>query len=824
MEKKLHIKLRKIVFLALALFFSSHVLIAQTGAVKGTVSDGQENLPGATIKVEGTSIGVITNMNGSYTLENVPIGEQTITASFMGYKPISKSVTISEGKTTELSFTLEEDVYTLQDVMVTASKRSERIQDVSQSISAIDGRQLDALGITDANDYIKYLPGVTVNQIEPTKVDIIIRGVSPIAGNAATVGYYVGETPISAGWQTPSVSSFDVERIEVLRGPQGTLYGEGSMGGTIKIIPNKANVNKFSVKFNPQFSVTEGFNQQYNGMVNIPIIKNKLAIRATGYYQNDAGYFNNVGLDSTKSTYANTFKKYGGRASLLYVASDKLFFTASAMYNKGDAGGRFISNDNYEQYSGIREPIHDEYEIYSLTGNYNFSFAKLTVTGSYFKQAWDAIQQIPPETANSVNELFGMFGIPPRDAIWQDINSENTSFSLEARLVSSSSGPLKWTAGAYYNKFKSDFGFISPSEPGFTQEEIDAVAGAILGTPPGAITGGMSQNNIQEPEHIAIFGEISYDITPKLNILGGVRVFKETNNYTSITDGLFNVLTTGKMPETLTGESEESVVNPKFTLTFKPIENVLTYATASRGFRRGGLNVDISMYPDVTDPYYKSESFWNYELGLKTSFINGKLVANVAFYYNDWKDMQVVTRNIVGLALIENVGKAHTTGTDFEINWMPVKGLILSANGNYTIAQTDVDIQTPVDTSPEEEFMTIPKGTDLSLIPKLTLNMYAQYKFVLSKDIFLTPRIDYNYRGENKSAVPNMLDGEKLPASNQINLRLTFDYKRHAAYLFVDNLTDERIKSNYFGNDPVVGKVYYMGRPRTIGIGFNFVF
>ncbi len=824
MEKKLHIKFKKVIFLVMALFLSSHMLIAQTGVVKGIVTDSQGDLPGATIKVEGTSKGVITDSKGSFTLENVPVGKQTITASFIGYKSISKAVTIIEGKTIELTFTLEEDIYTLQDVTVTASKRSERIQDVSQSISAIDGKHLDALGITDANDYIKNLPGITTVQIEPTKVDIIIRGVSPIAGNASTVGYYVGETPISAGWQTPSVSSYDVERIEVLRGPQGTLYGEGSMGGTIKIIPNKANVNDFSAKFSPQFSVTEGLNQQYNGMINVPLIKNRLAVRATGYYQDDAGYFNNVGLDSTKATYANTFKKAGGRAELLFIATDKLFFKASAIYNKGDAGGRFIANDNYEQNSNIPEEMIDEYEIYSLTGDYNFSFAELTVTGSYFKQSWDNIQQIPPETAASVNGLFGMFGIPARDAIWQDISSKNSSFSTEARLVSTTPGPLKWTAGAYYNEFKSDFAYAGEAEPAMTQEQIDMVAGIILGTPPGAITGSLYQNNIQNPEQIAVFGEVNYDITSKLNILAGLRVFKETNNYTSYTDGIFNVLTTGKMPETLTGESDESVVNPKFTLTFKPIENVLTYATASKGFRRGGLNVDISVYPDVTDPYFKSESFWNYELGLKTSLLDGRLIANAAFYYNDWTDMQVVTRNIVGLQLIENVGKAHTTGADFEINWMPLKGLILSLNGNYTIAQTDVDIQTPVNTSVDEEFITIPKGTDLPLIPKITLNMSAQYKIAFSKDASLTPRVDYNYTGESKSAVPNMIDGEKLPAYNKIDLRVTYDYKKYAAYLFVNNLTDERIISNYFGNDPVLGKVYYMGRPRTIGVGFNLLF
>ena len=216
------------------------MLMAQTGSVKGTVTDELgEALPSVNIVVEGTNLGVSTDNKGVYLLSNIPIGNQNLEVSFIGFESVTKAVSIIEGKTTELSITLKEIAFSLQEVKVTASKRSERIQDVSQSISAISGKNLEVRGITDATTYIEDLPGINVVQTNPSNLNITIRGVAPLGGSASTVGYYIGEAPVSVGWAAPAASSFDVERIEVLRGPQGTLYGEGSMGGTIKIIPNR---------------------------------------------------------------------------------------------------------------------------------------------------------------------------------------------------------------------------------------------------------------------------------------------------------------------------------------------------------------------------------------------------------------------------------------------------------------------------------------------------------------------------------------------------------------------------------------------------------
>ncbi len=807
-------KFQSFIFMLFFMFISAQLIMAQTGSsVKGIIKDERGNtMPGVLVIIEGTVFKTFSTETGSYLLKNIHAGEYRIKASLDSFETVIKKITITDGKTIELFFVLKDAIFKKYSIQVTATKRSEDLQDVSQSISAITGTDLEARGITDTTTYIETLPGATTIQLDPTKTSIILRGVAPLGGSASTVGYYIGEAPVTAGWQTPSGSSFDVERIEVLRGPQGTLYGEGSMGGTVKIIPNKPNVSQLQFQFDPQLSFTSngGLNQQYNAMVNVPIIENKLAIRTIAYYQNDEGYFYNVGLDS----YANTFEKLGGRVALRYIANDKLYFTASAIYNKGKTGGRFVSNTDYEQTSSRAEPMTDEYSVYSLTANYGFSFADLTITGTYFKQNWNEDSDMA-DIIPTVNGLFGMFGFSPRTAVFLNRFQESTSSTVEARLVSTTSGPFKWTAGVFYKKFKSDFYSNSDSLPTFTQPDIDFVSGYILGTPPGTIVGTFYETSIEEPEQIAVFGELSYDITPKLNLLGGLRVFNETNYLESTSDGVFSVLTTGRMPETLIQESDETIVNPKVTLTYKVSDNILTYVNAAKGFRRGGLNVSVAVFENANKAY-KSETLWNYELGLKTSSDDGKLVANAAFYYNVWTDMQVTTQTLAGMELTENVGKAHTTGVDGEINWRPIEGLLLSVNGNYTVAETDIDI--------EAHGGMIPSGTPLPLIPKLTLNMSAQYRIALSNDFSITPRIDYKYTGDRKTSVPDFVNGEELPANNVINLRFNLDYKGYKVYLFVNNLTDDRLMMNYFYNDPNVGKVYYMGRPRTVGLNFSYSF
>ncbi len=818
MKEKIFFNLRKIGLILVGVIFCSQILIAQSGTIKGVVTDDNENtLPGASILVVGTNSGTITDNNGAFVINNVTAGEQTIKVSFIGFESQKKLVTVVDGKTLELSFMLREDLFSLGEIVVTASKRSEKIQDVSQSISAIKGRGLEQIGATDVRDYINTIPGVKLQSPNPIENDISIRGIAPVAGWSSTIGYYIDETPVTEFGLNPAISSFDMERVEVLRGPQGTLYGEGSMGGTIKMIPNKPNVNKSLFKFDPDFSSTKdgGMNYNVNGMINIPIIKNKFAIRTTGFYQNDDGYINNVGIGVDK---VNTYETYGGRIAARYIATKKLFFTASAIYSSSKIGGQFTANENLEQSTSVRENLNDDYSIYNLSAYYDLSFANLTVTGSYYQHTKDQVVDLA-FIIPTVDYLFGMVGQGPFDGVWTNNENEYNVYTAEARLVSSNDGPFKWTTGVFYKNYDMTGQDIGDSDPAISQETIDALTGA-MGLGEFGIQGIFVSESYRKVKQAAVFGELSYDISPKLNALAGLRLFNEKRDFGNTTDGLFPVLQTMLPPTEVSDKGDATVINPKFSITYKPAKNIITYMSASKGFRSGGQNLFAFMF-EGAPVSYGPESLWNYELGLKSATNNGQLIANVALYYNSWTDMQLRTRSLASLNVVENVGKAHTLGLDAEITWMPVKGLAFIMGGNLTKAETDVDITMPAgfdEDTGEELFDDVDKGAKLPFVPEYGYNLAGQYRFSVSEDTYVSTRIDYNYTGKSTTA---LVYAEENPAYSTLNLRVGLEHKWIEAYMYVNNLTNTRIRQAYWYEDPDLGTIYSMGRPRTIGIGLR---
>jgi len=821
MKKNLLFKFSKVGVMILVLLFSSQILMAQTGTIKGIVTDdGGTSLPGANILITGTETGTVTNNSGTFTLDNVPAGEQTLEVSFLGYVSQTRKVTVVDGKTIDLVFELVETDLSLGEIVVTASKRSERIQDVPQSISAISGRQLEQIGATDIRDYINTIPGVKLESPNPIENTVSIRGIAPVSGWASTIGYYVDEAPVTEFGLNPAISSFDMERIEVLRGPQGTLYGEGSMAGTIKMITNKPNVNKPEFRIDPELSSTTngGLNYNINGMANIPLVKNKLAVRATGFYQNDDGYINNVGIGVDN---VNNYQTFGGRVALRYLATEKLFFTASAIYSGSKIGGEFTANNDLEQSTSVRENLNDDYSIYNLSAFYDFKFADLTVTGSYYHHKKDQTVDLG-FIIPTVDYLFGLVGEGPFDGVWTDNEEDYNVFTAEARLVSSNESRFKWTTGVFYKNYDMTGQDIGDSDPAISQETIDVLLDA-MGLGGMGIEGLFVNEYSRKVQQMALFGELSYDITPKLNILGGIRLFNEKRDFTSLSNGIFPVLQTGMPPTEVEDKGDATVLNPKFVLTYKPGKSVITYLSASKGFRSGGQNLFAFMFEGAPTSY-DPESLWNYELGVKSAFAKGKVIANAAFFYNSWTDMQMITRSLASLNVVENVGKAHTTGVDAEISWLPLKGLSFVVGGNYTIAKTDVEIKLPAgfdEETGEELFDVVEKGADLPFVPEYGFNVAGQYRFPVSKYSFLSARADYNYTGKSITA---LVDPDENPAYSTINLRVGFERKWLEAYIFVDNLLDDRIRQAFWYEDPELGTIYAMGRPRTIGFGIRTKF
>ncbi|MEN8122011.1 MAG: carboxypeptidase-like regulatory domain-containing protein, partial [Bacteroidota bacterium] len=340
MEKKFHIKFSKIAYLFLMLFFSSQFLIAQTGSVKGKVTDENGGgLPGVHIVIEGTSIGASSDLNGAYLLDNVPVGNQNLKVSFIGYKSISKSVNVVEGKTTDLSFTLSKDALGLEEIMVTSTRRSINVQRTPASISAISGNQLEVQGKVDVTQFIDAVPGVT-SVSNGSNNRIIFRNIATStqeAGSAVSATYF-DDFPISnPGGGIPTIRMVDMDRVEVLKGPQGTLFGRSAMSGIVRYIPNKPNTDKIAGGLNTYLSSTTdgGLNFGGHAYLNLPIT-DKMAIRAVGYGFNNSGFIDNVELNVPDF---NDEKIYGGRFAFHWQPTDK--FSVGATYLKENYQGSY---------------------------------------------------------------------------------------------------------------------------------------------------------------------------------------------------------------------------------------------------------------------------------------------------------------------------------------------------------------------------------------------------------------------------------------------------------------------------------------------------
>lgn len=803
------------------------VLLAQVGSIKGTVTDLDGNaLIGSNILLKGTELGDATDDGGFYEITNVPSGSYNLTASYIGYESLTKIVTI-DGNVSTINFSLSLSSLGLPAISVSATKREEDLQDVPQSISVQTGKNLDVRETQDLRDYVGSIPGVNLISTNPSLNDVIIRGVAPLAGWAPTVGYYMDETPISVAYRFYPLQSFDIERVEVLRGPQGTLYGEGSMGGTIRVITAKPSLGGFQSKINSTFSTTEngGQNKSVKAMVNFPLLKNKLGIRVVGYTQENDGWINNKGKNYNPRTgkeesgeKVNNYKTSGGRIQIHYLPTKNLDILASFSTGKNDAGSYFRANKNLEQNTGSRQVSNDEYLLSNITLNYLTPWANLTLSGSSYKRTMGRVVDYG-FTLPFLDQIFGQFGFPPFSASWTVEDDIYEILTGEARLVSNSEGPLQWTVGAFFKKYKRKWDFNGDSKEHIPPEVI-AGLGQVFGV---NISDVYRIDDSTGTAQTAFFGEASYKISSNLNITAGLRIFKEDRFAKSWNGGLFPLLLTNVPEMSIDLTEKASVVNHKFTLTYRASHNLLTYATIAGGYRSGGENTFYEFFPGVAVSY-DPEKLMNQELGIKSSWLNNRLIANGSFYYNKWTDMQVESRAFQLLEAYENVGKAHASGVDGEVIWLAAKGLEVSIGGNWTDAETDVELKLPM--GDDEHYETIPKGTQIPRVPETSFNFATQYAFPLNKKVNIIGRADYSHIGSSYNTLldPATGEAELNPGYNNLNLRIAMKSGLWEVAGFIHNATDERTLQKFHHEDGDIGKIYAIGPPKTIGVSLKLNF
>ncbi|MBN7796091.1 TonB-dependent receptor [Parahaliea mediterranea] len=702
----------------------------------------------------------------------------------------------------------------LEEVVVTAQKRSQGMQDVSASIAALSGADLAETGTDSFADYFSSVPSLTMVEQGPGLSTLAIRGITTGGvrndepQNKETVGVYIDETPIAINGFNPDLGLYDIQRVEVLRGPQGTLYGSGSLGGTIRIITNKPNFDTLegSAELTGSHTREGGANSGLKGAINLPLVDDRVALRAVAYRSDYDGYLDNT---ATGKDNANTQLTEGARLQLGAQITDRLDLNLSYMLHQLETGARSEQTGDYSFATRAFDGLDDENNIFNLTLNYAFDGATLTSSTSYLDK----------ETVNrnSLEHLLSQALGYESDAVLED-TTEVQDFSQELRVASAGGGPLNWVAGVFYQDRSRDYTQLG-AVPGI--DDYLGVPATALGAP-GADMAFYGTQNIEQ-EQRAVFGEISYEFLPSLTATIGLRYFEFEEDYDTYSSGVFN-----NGADSSDGSLKEDGVTPKFNLSYAVNDDSLVYLQVAEGFRLGGVNTtvptdlcaaDLAALGEGTNPDdFASDSVWNYEIGSKNEFMDRRLTVNGSVYYVDWEDMQT-TLSLPGCSFSfrTNAGSARSMGLELESRFAATDALEVYGSLGLTDARLKEDVM----------FSDWEKGDRAPGVPALQVSAGMRYGFELFQydDAYL--RMDYRYTGESDTrfdtaAAVNRSFGDYHVLDLRAGLRIPNTPAEIA--LFVKNAADSDGKVYAGAESSSAPERFITIRPRTIGLTLSTQF
>lgn len=633
----------------------------------------------------------------------------------------------------------------IDQIIVTASKRGEvAIQDIPVSVQVVEGEQLEEAGDLDFMDYFYKIPGLSVNNQGPGDKQYIIRGIQ--SSGAGTVGLYFGEVIITGesegdGGKQPDLKMFDIDRIEVLKGPQGTTFGSSSLSGTIRWIPNQPVYDELQLEAGAGMRMvqeSEDLGWQADAMLNLPLLEDTLALRLAGIYLDQPGY-----LDNRFQEDANFEKSNAARAMFGWRATDALEVSGMAMIQSMDVGARNFFNDTTallplsdtlngqalpEHYQAVltRGGFEDDLNIYNLRAEYDETWGTITATHSVFSRYTFARRA----TSFASEVLFGL----PADENPAFLGNEKDRdvASSEIRFASRWEGPLQVLVGAFYQQ--EDRNDIT------TYVFTDPISGRVNHTSEQAA----HRENMTEIEEMAAFGEASWDFTDELTFTAGLRWFDQETwaQDNVIMQYIFNPGSGLSAPRTF----DFSDVIFKGNLSWHLSDDVMLFTQVAEGYRAGGANDQSAMA--VTDviipPGFESDELVNYEIGFKSGYWNNRLVVNGSLYYIDWSNIQVEQQatNSQGLSFSYrgNGGGAEVKGVELEISTFLTDGLTLGAALSWLDAKLTEDFPIPTDGL---------AGDEIPHSPEFSGSVSARYERPLPNDLTGFVGGDWSYRGES---------------------------------------------------------------------------
>jgi outer membrane receptor protein involved in Fe transport len=720
----------------------------------------------------------------------------------------------------------------LEEIVVTARKRSENLQDIPESILAISEQAIARSGLQTMDDYARKIPSLTYVARGPGANKIVFRGVTE-AGTAfftdSSAALYLDEQPLTQPVLTPEPRLIDIERIEALSGPQGTLYGGSAQSGTLRIVTNKPDPSRFEANVSASVGggSTSDASHEVSGVLNLPLVRDKLALRLVGFSARDGGYIDNVLGLSPGGTFDNASvveenaagdaEYIGGRASLRWDANDQWSLTGSIVFQDLESSGNTEhmpeSAGDLKQVRFVEEFRDDQWTQFGLTVEGDLGFAQVVSATSYFTR--EILYQL--DNTEYVAYLRGFytpgyyveyaFGPDPVGQGW--INPQDTRrFSQEIRL-SHEGEKWAWLGGIYYERFDDHWDFQSRIED-YESTNSFQYWYAYYGAQPGTTNNAFwNSNNHTQTEQYAAFGELTYQGIENWDFTVGARWFDHERDRR-----YFVARPHGRLEQDLNPIQSENDATLKFSASYSIDDDKMVYGLYSEGFRNGGRNVARpgAVLPEPNGPDFLQ----NYEVGLKSQWANGRVRANVTAFHMVWEDYQlgVVDPGPLFATMIINVGDAEIDGVEIDFSALPVDGLEFDLNAMLMNAETTSD----------NALISVNSGARLPISPELKVSSSLQYTFpqmALGGNPYAM--IQYSYYGDSLNGVecntPDCDIPEVQPSYSISDLKVGIEAESWEVYAYLYNFTDER--AALYRVPPAPPGVVRVNRPREYGVGFT---
>lgn len=735
----------------------------QNPTISGRVTDASSQpIAGATIHLLNTNTGTFTDALGDFTLEVLTAGEYTIQVTAVGFA--AKKISVSSG--TELSIQLEESATQLDDVVITAEKIEEDLQKIPLSVTAITEKQVRQFRLWNSKDLSAIVPNLYSGNSGDNRNVTSIRGIATTSYDPAVATYIDGVNQF--GLDTYIAQLFDVERIEVLRGPQGTLYGRNAMGGVVNIITKQpTNVTHGFAEIN----IGNYAQQRYTAAFRTPLVKDKLFLGIAGMYDKTNGYYNNE-FDNSDFDKRRSFT---GNYFLKYLINQQWALTANIKHVQNRNNGAFpltaspqnaIENPFTVNQNAGTELVDNIFNG-SLTASYAgtaFNFSSQTAYQSDYRYYRDPID-------GDFSPIDGITIINNYGKDWNNVKVFTQEFKLSSPATAA---PLQWTGGVYL--FSQDNPVKQATHFGEDAAFIDPMAipgSASISTSTGTNRG------------MAFYGQAAYNLSNNFEVAAGLRY-----DYEHKKQDVFGQFKFDNDPDAIvtqpdtTATTSYNAFSPKISLSYHANSNKTLYLTFSRGYRAGGLT---QLGPDPSQPplyAFKPEYSNNIELGSKNTFLNSKVQLNISLFYINVTDVQVPTLVLPqAVTVTRNAGKLTSKGAELELLAAPVKGLQI----NYTFGYNKARYGNSKFVFYGNEIQL--KGNHQIFTPDVTSMLALQYDYPLSHKVKFTIRGEWMYFGEQYFDLANNI---RQAPYNLLNVRTGFSLPHVELLFWGRNLSDEK--------------------------------